>query len=236
MAIGLVLALATATSVLSGTASAAARASLRIEPAALSVAKFSTFTVKVVQDTPVATSGAQASIDFDPTILQVVSVSAGGPYSQAPVFLPRDTSADIRTANESGHLAQIAAAFTPPDSVAPGTSDFLFVKFRAVGCGTSSLGLPTSGPFNAQMISGQPEAYGHEVPVTTVDGQVTTCVGADAITADAGPADASVSRSIGTGDGVPVGLIGVASVLAIGGLGGLLWRSRRREELDDIVE
>jgi len=87
------------------------------------------------------------------------------------------------------------------------------------------------------MISGQADAYGHEVPVTTVDGQVTTCVGPDVVTADAGPPDASVASSASTTNAaVPVGLIGVATVLVIGGLGWLVWRSRRRQQLDDFVD
>jgi hypothetical protein len=238
--ISLGLAVALAATVLSTTAAAGTSASLKIEPASVAVAKGVTFSVKVVQDAPVATSGAQASIDFDPTILQVVSVTPGGAYSAAPVFLPANMSADIKAANQSGHLAQVAAAFTPPDSIPPGATNFLFVSFWVVGCGKSDLRLPASGPFNAQMISGQPDVYGREVPVSTVDGQVITCVGADAVTADAGPADvsmASVKASNGITDGgLPLGLLGVAGVIAVAVFGGLVWLARRRDERDATDE
>jgi len=237
--IGVAMALAVGLSAVSGHASAAASASLRVEPASLDVARGTTFSVKVVQDAPVATSGAQASIDFDPAILQVVSVTPGAAYAAAPVFLPQDLAAAIRSANQSGHLAQIAAALTPPDAIPAGTANFLFVGFSAVGCGTTGLRLPASGPFNAQMISGQPEAYGHEVPVTTVGGQVVTCVGPDAVTADAGPADPVTGTTASNGitdGGLPLGLLGAVGVIAVSLLGGLVWWARRPEPSDDLDE
>ena len=213
---------------------AAANATLRIEPAAVAVVKDGSFWVKVVQDAPLATSGAQVSMDFDPSILQVVSLSRASAYADAPIFLPQDINASIRSANVSGRLAQIAAAFTPPDAVPAGTSAFLLVMFRVVGCGQTDITLPSGGPFDAQMISGQSDLYGHEVPVATSNGHVTTCVGPGAATA--GAPDEEISNTAG-GD-VPIGLIGgagIAAVLSIGLLGALAWRSRRRGRLDDIA-
>jgi len=234
-AVGLVAALVLA-SVAASSSSAPAGATLALAPASVSVAKYSTFTVKVVQDVPVATSGAQVSIDFDPTLLQLASVTPGAAYSSAPVFLPADLAADIKAANASGHLAQIAAAFTPPNAVPAGPADFLVVAFRAVGCGQTDVSLPKSGPFNAQLISGEGDLYGHEVQVaTTSSAHVTTCVGPDAVSTSVSTTNGSL---VGSADGgLPVGLIGVSGLLAVGLISALAWRLRRREQpLDDSVE
>jgi hypothetical protein len=227
--LALVLAAVLATSVISSPV-VAAGASLQIEPASVAVAGGASFSVNVVQGAPAATSGAQVSINFDPTILQVVSVSRGAAYATAPIFLPLDMAADIHAANATGHLAQIAAAFTPPDAVPAGTASFLVVRFRVAGCGQTDLGLPASGPFNAQMISGEKEVYGRQVPVVTSNGHVTTCVGADAVTAGL------TNRGTGgtAGASSPIGLIGAVVVIAVVLLAGLAWRMRRREQLDDV--
>lgn len=199
---------------------AAADASLRIEPASAAVADGQTFEVQVVQQAPVATSGAQVSVQFDPKILQLVSVRLGSAYSAAPIFLPRSIDASIRTANESGHLAQVAAAFTPPDAVAAGTASFLVVRFRAVGCGETDLDLPTGGPFNAQMISGRHDDYGNPVAVITANGHVKTCVE---------PAAATVAAIDPGQDSRIVLVIGVGAALALGAalIGAFAWRRRR---------
>ena len=230
IALGPVMAIALATAVVNAT-TAAAGASLRIDPSDVAVSKDQTFAVQVVQDAPVATSGAQASVDFDPTILQVVSVSAGSAYAAAPIFEPPDLTTDIRNANTIGHLAQIAAAFVPPGSVPQGTASFLVIRFRAVGCGQTDLKLP-SGPLNAQMISaGQGEAYGQPVPVVTTKGHVTTCVAQDAVSAGLVADGTSGSGNLPWG----WGLVGAAALSAAGLLGWLAWRSRRHGQLDDVA-
>jgi hypothetical protein len=221
----LILAFALASSGAASTAAAATGASLQIEPANVAVANGASFSVKVVQNADVATSGAQASIVFDPRILQIDSVAPGPAYQSAPIFLPKDLETDIWTANTTGRLAQVAAAQTPPNAVPPGAADFLVVRFQVVACGETEISLPQGGPFNAQMISGQADRYGFEVPVaTTASGHVTTCVGPDGVTAGA-------LTSPGTGgaaaSGIPLGVIALAGVVAVGLLGGLAVRSRR---------
>jgi hypothetical protein len=231
---GLSLPIAIALATLLSGPVAAADATLRIEPAAVAVVKDGTFTVKVVQEAPLATSGAQVSLDFDPTIVQVVSVSRASAYANAPIFLPQDLDAGIQRANATGHLAQIAAALTPPDAVPAGEASFLVVKFRAVGCGGTDLTLPSGGPFDAQMISGESGVYGDEVPVGTGNGHVTTCVAPGAATPGA-PDEALADTADGA---IPAGLIGAAvaaAFTAIGVLGALAWRSRRRDPLDHVA-
>lgn len=227
--VGLVMALALTTTVATPTGAAAA-AMLRIEPRAVGVAQGGSFTVKVVQDAPLPSSGVQASIDFDPTIVRIESVALGAAYRSAPIVLPPDIEATIRAANATGRLAQIAAAYTPPDAVPRGTATFLVVRFRAVGCGATDLALPHGGPFDAQMISGESDVYGREVAVATTGGHVTTCVRPDAVTADISELD--TDGAVVTG--LPVGSIGAVGVIAVALLVGLVWRSGRRERHDDV--
>jgi hypothetical protein len=232
LVLGLVAAVALAAAAAGATA-AVGSARLSITPASIVVAKGETFAIRVVQDAPVATSGAQASIDFDPTILQVVSVQRGAAYAASPVFVPSDIAADIRSANTSGHLAQVAAAWTPPDAVPPGPADFLLVEFMATGCGASDLRLPSTGPFNAQMISGVSGAYGTEVKVGTDSSHVVTCVGADKVTSSAGQAPSSAAAG-----GTPIAAVvgGAAGLVALALLGGLTVRARRRVQPDEFVD
>jgi hypothetical protein len=210
---------------------AAADATLTIEPPTVAVAEGSEFVVQVAQDAPVAISGAQASIDFDPATLQVVSVERGPAYAQAPIFLPQDMDATIRTANATGRLAQVAAALIPPSAVPAGGASFLVVRFRVVGCGETDLTLATDGGTNAQMISGVADVYGQEVPVATRGGHVTTCVDPGAVTA--GITD--VAPSTTGGGSPPLGPIAAAGVIAAGLIGLLAVRSRLRRQPDHEV-
>lgn len=227
--LGLVAAIGLATSVATPTG-AAAEATLRIEPATVGVAHGGSFTVKVVQEAPIPSSGAQASIDFDPTIVRVESVALGAAYRSAPIVLPEDIEATVRAANATGRLTQIAAAYTPPDAVPPGAVTFLVVRFRAVGCGDTDLVLPARGPFDAQMISGQSDLYGVEIAVATKGSHVTTCVVPDAVTPDASSLDIDGDAAAGP----PIGLVGGAGAIAIALFGWRAWRSRRRERHDDV--
>jgi hypothetical protein len=152
----------------------AAGNTLRIEPVSSAVAEDATFTARVVQQADVATSGAQATVTFDPALLQVTNVSRGGPYADAPVVAGISPAA-ITAANSSGRLAGVAAAFLPPDSVPAGEADFLVIEFKAIGCGRSELGLPV-GPTDAALLDGRDATYGEPLPLTTIGGSVTTCV------------------------------------------------------------
>jgi hypothetical protein len=228
-----------ALAVVSAPAAAAAGAVLRIDTVTTTVNTGESFVVTVTQDAPVLTSGAQATISFDPAILQVVSVSFGPAYAGAEVFLPRDLTAAIRLANQSGSLAQIAAAFTPPSAVPAGPASFLVIKFWAKGCGRSEISLPTGGPRNAQMISGASDTYGREVPVTTTGGHVTSmCTGQSAGTTASMPPIEVGTTPAGTtsANATPVGLIGAAGtagILGVGLFGAFAWRSRRRAPAED---
>jgi hypothetical protein len=147
---------------------------LRIDPPAQTVPQDGTFIAHVVQNAAVPTSGASATITFDPTLLQIQSVTRGAPYAGAPVFTGASTLA-ITAANTTGSLVGVAAAFLPPDAVPAGDADYLDVTFKAVGCGTAQLGLPT-GVTDAGLLDGSAGTYGNALGVSTVGGTVGLCV------------------------------------------------------------
>src|SRR5262245_49038465 len=134
------------------------------------------FFVRIDQQTAVATSGAQATLVFDPSLLQVTTVQARGPYATAPIFLGA-TDAAIAAANTSGRLATVAAAFLPPGSVPAGPAEFLEIGLRAVGCGRTELGVP-AGPADAMLLDGSGSDYGQTLTVGAISGNLTIdCAG-----------------------------------------------------------
>jgi len=153
---------------------AAAGNSIRIDPAATRVAQGDTFKAKVVQHADVETSGAGATITFDPAILQIQSVAVAPAYAAAAIKNGKG-AADIATANTSGSLTGVAVAFLRPDSVPAGDADVIEVTFKATGCGTSALGL-VQGSTGTTLLDGRTDTYGDTLEITTVGATVTTCV------------------------------------------------------------
>src|SRR5262245_24644935 len=141
---------------------AAAGNTLRIEPADLAVAKDATFDVTVIQNAEAETSGAQATITFDPELAQITAVTKGAAYTAAPVFTGATEDA-ITAANGSGRLSTVALAFLPPGSVPVGDQDVLVITFRAVGCGALDLDLPI-GPADGALLDGRAATYGAALP------------------------------------------------------------------------
>src|SRR5262245_20974724 len=153
---------------------AAAGNTLRLDPATPSVATGGTFTVKVIVSAEVLTSGAQASITFDKTKVQVTSVTRGQPFAGSQLFLGADAAA-IGAANGSGKLKTVAAAFLPPGNVPTGDKEFLIVGFKATACGSVTLGLPV-GVADAQLLDGRDgPTYGLALKVTAAGGKVDIC-------------------------------------------------------------
>ena len=167
--IGLIIGalLAAASISLPGTALAAGN-TLRISPATTTVAKVgNSFTVHVIQNASVATSGAQATVTFDQTKLQITSVAKGAGYAGAALFLGAGAS-DITAANASGSLKTVAAAYLAgTGTTKTGDQDFLDIVFKATACGSSTLGLPV-GPADAVLT----DANGASLTVTTTGGMV----------------------------------------------------------------
>src|SRR3974377_576341 len=131
-----------------------------------------TFTFRVVATATEAVSGAQATVTFDPSVVQLRSYSRGPEGAQAPLQI---AGGDIPKANPPGVLQAVASAFFPPDGVAAGTSDFLVLDFQVVACGSTWLGLPVGGSVNASLLGGTPDDYGLALPLATAGGNVAGC-------------------------------------------------------------
>jgi len=164
---------------------AAAGATMRIVPSSSTVAKDSTFKITIVQNAPGPTSGAQATVTFDKTKVQVKSIERGHLYAGSPVYQPPDIPGAISQANSSGKLQTIAAAFLPPDSVPAGEQDFLIITFSTIGCGKVDFGLPVGTFDTAYMIDGTEAGWGNSLPVAATGASVTVDCAA---TGPAGPA------------------------------------------------
>jgi len=201
------LSLALLSFVVVGNVAAAGSATLRIVPSSDTVAKGANFTVRVVQNASVPTSGTSATVTFDKTKVQVQSVERGQAHKASPVFLPSDLPGAIAAANRSGQLKSIATAFLPPDNVPTGDQDFLIITFSAIGCGQVSFGLPigTQG-VDAVLIDGTEAGWGNPVPVTTkgatvsIDCSATAPTEAAATDAPAAAAAAAAAVSKGPAD------------------------------------
>jgi hypothetical protein len=144
---------------------------LEISAADSTAAVGESIAVRVIQTTQIPTSGTQATLNFDRAKLQIKSVSWGEAFQSAAVLVPSEWSQAIESANASGSLKKVAAAFTPPNQVPAGTRDLLTITFSAVGCGQSKLELPI-GPTDATMLDGETTGYGDTITVGTVGGTV----------------------------------------------------------------
>jgi len=155
------------------TGASAASNTLRIDPASTSVAEGGNFTIKVIQNASVATSGVSATITFDRTKVQVTTLTRGAPWASAPLFVAGDAAA-IAAANKSGKLKNVSAAFFPPGSVPAGDAEFITIEFKAVGCGQVKLGLPV-GAVDGGMLDGRTNTFGSALKVTATGATVTLC-------------------------------------------------------------
>jgi hypothetical protein len=121
--------------------------SFRLDPASQDVASGAQFEVKVIQTTPFAPTGAQADLQFDPSLLQVVGVEAGEPYASATFLVgvaPQTTQEAIGEANTTGLLKNMAVFILPGTGTAGSAGDNVAFKLTMKArefSGTSSLKL-----------------------------------------------------------------------------------------------
>jgi len=181
----------------------AAGATMSIDPPTTSVSQGATFQVKVVVNAGVL-SGAQATVVFDKSKLQVQNVIRGSAWGSSTVFLGADPKG-IGAANSSGKLKTVAAAFLPPGSVPAGTADFLVIGFAASGCGDTKLTLPI-GSADATLLDGG-ASYGAPIKVaSTKPGSVTiACTGATVAPVAAGASGAPPPLASGAASLDPFG-------------------------------
>jgi hypothetical protein len=177
------------------TALAAGTGSLSLSPSTVSTSTGSTFYVDINTQATVPMSGAQASINFDPTKVQVVSVAkptAGTGWNVAGPNYVLPSAAAIGAANLSGHLVAIGAFFSDGTSSLPANTNEVLarVTFFATATGSTTVSLPTvsnpnvvgnTAPFYTDpgsIIDGTTGGnYGSPVTVTSTGSTITITAG-----------------------------------------------------------
>jgi hypothetical protein len=153
----------------------AATGTLRVDPGTLEAPGGTEFTVKIIQNADVGTAGSQVSLRFDIGIVEVVSVEAGAVYASGQLLLQGTPEEAAAEANQTG-LLRCVATFLPPGggSVPAGDAEFLIIKMRAKGGGTSPLSLVGEGCGGAsskiEMVDAE---YTSITDITATDGSVT---------------------------------------------------------------
>jgi hypothetical protein len=134
----------------------AASATIRVDPATQTVPPGAPFTINLIQSADVPTSGAQATISFDPSFLQIVDIQPGPGYASTDLLaspLPDPNSPTgvgdpvtldqaIQNANQVGKLIKLAAFLSPGSgTVDPGDNVFVTLTMMATTPGTAPIQL-----------------------------------------------------------------------------------------------
>jgi Cohesin domain len=181
------------------TALAGGSGTLSLNPSSVGTSTGSTFPVDIVTNATVAVSGAQASIDFDKTKLQIVSVAPPTPgtgWNQGGSSYVLPSAATIATANSTGHLPAIGVSFLDGTSNLPAATNEILarVTFFATAVGSSTINLPTTGSDGGAIIDGTVgTTYGSPVATTATGATVS-------VTAGSGSTTSSITNITGTVD------------------------------------
>src|SRR5262245_53050456 len=102
--LALIVAVAAATlGLATGASAAGVTGTVRLDPATVAVDNGGSFSLKIISNAAVPISGVSATITFDKSILQVISITRAAAWASAPLFLAADAKA-IATANQKGKL------------------------------------------------------------------------------------------------------------------------------------
>ena len=152
--------------------------SLRVEAASTSVSIGDSFTVHIIGNTAGRVSGAEASLTFDKTLLQVTALGKGANWTAASATWPgypsaANLAAFLTTANANGKVPGIAATFLDGSTyLAAGDHELYSVTFSAIANGSTNLDLPI-GPADGYMTDGETANYGLPLTVSATSGAVT---------------------------------------------------------------
>jgi hypothetical protein len=170
-------------------------ATIKVDPPNLTTGPNGEFTVKIVQNAPVASVGASASLTFDRTLIQLLKIEKGPAYVESgslgygavgesvppgtPTPAPKTELETISEANEStGFIANIAVSFSSGGQIAAGPETAFTLTFRAKKgvSGTSPIALcrrRTSVPTAVPTASAAPGSTA--VPTATQSPPLVEC-------------------------------------------------------------
>lgn len=187
------------------------QASLSISPVTLAVRPGTEFSVSLMQTANIETSGALASLGYDQSLLELVSVSRGTGYKNGTVVYgrvpvgstPPPIAAKIATANATGKLEAITVFLSPPNKAAAGSLEVAVIKFKSRSAlGTTALTLSDAEVINTE---------GKNVGVTAAAGQIQVSTSAAVLPATGGAPGAD--RGMGSAL-ILVGLLAVLTSVA----------------------
>ena len=112
---------------------------VRFDPSSTQVGVGTTFSMDVVADNVVNLYGVEATIRFDPAILEVVDADAGtsGIQVYAGSWLPSSVHIVTNNADNAGGVIQFAATLVAPASALTGSGDLISIPFRAKAAGST---------------------------------------------------------------------------------------------------
>jgi len=145
-------------------------ATLRFVPQPLSAEAGSTFTVDVWVDDVVDLYGAQIYIDFDPSVLEVQDLVAGGLWGSGPYAFQR-----LHYDNGSGQI-DVELALRDPAEPLGGSGSLVTVTFLAKTAGSSSLNFVSRSAVLETMLTTAGlggDTSDMEIPTDLQNGQVT---------------------------------------------------------------
>jgi hypothetical protein len=153
-----------------------------------------TFTVDVKTTSDVVSSGASASLTFNQSKLQIISVDKGVDWNVAGSnWVAFPTAAVISAANVSGTLPTVGVFLNSPATLPAASATLLRVTFFASGPGASDITLPVA-PATGGMLDGQAATYGDALTVTTAPITITPSG-----TANTGSVTTNISGTVDSG-------------------------------------
>jgi hypothetical protein len=167
------------------------QASLAVSPASLSVKPGAEFTLTLTQDAQIPVVGSSATFAFDPSLLQIVSVSRAPAYSKGsiiygqniaghPEATPATGAVGIANVNATGHDLRVAVFVLPPANPIPaGKADAFTVKFKARD------GVSGTSPIEISNLE-VTDPEGNNIGVTGSNGSVQVTANAPAVLPAAG--------------------------------------------------
>jgi archaellum component FlaF (FlaF/FlaG flagellin family) len=227
--------LATSLGISSGSVLADSGVSMAVTPAAIEVQAGETFTVDLVIDTSVETSGAQCQLTFDPAVVRCDSIEKGAFYDANPpagatvMWLGFPPTID----NDAGEIANAGVAIIPPTAGITGSGTFLKLTFTALADGRCEIGFkkaavsdlqaanaldePTPGVVTVGGGSGTPTTGAADLAVTATEAKWVTSGSTYEVTfaiKNQGGADAAASKTAVLVDGSVVATVDCPALAA----------------------
>jgi hypothetical protein len=148
---------------------------VRLDPASTQVAVGATFTMDVRAENLVDLYGFDATVRFDPAILEVVDADAVAPGVQVNLgeWLPASAHVVVNTADNAAGTLQLAASLVSPAPALNGSGDLISIPFRAKATGSTPVYLSALKLVDASAVVIPADVSDGEVTVTTDQATLT---------------------------------------------------------------